>query len=54
VFAGLDASVQQATTDKGDIRFRVMVGPFGDEPAMQKARQQLAGMKIDSLPVRLK
>lgn len=54
VLSGHDASVMQASTDKGDTRFRVMIGPFADEAAMQKARQQLAGMKIDSLPVRTK
>lgn len=54
LLSGLDATVQQVTTDKGDIRFRVIAGPFGDEAAMKKAQQQLAGRKIDTLPVRLK
>lgn len=54
LLSGLDVNVQQATTDKGDVRYRIMVGPFADEAAMKKARQQLAGMKVDTLPVRLK
>lgn len=54
LLSGLDVNVQQATTDKGDTRFRVMVGPFGNEAAMQKARQQLGGMKVDTMPVRIK
>lgn len=51
--AGLDASVQKVSTDKGE-RYRVMAGAFSSEAAMKKAQQQLAGMKIDTLPVRLK
>lgn len=54
LLSGQNVSVQQARTDKGETRFRVMVGPFTDEAAMQKARQQLAGMKVDTMPVRAK
>jgi len=54
LLSGHNVTVQQATTDKGDIRFRVMVGPFGDEAAMKKAQQQLAGMKVDTFAVKSK
>lgn len=54
VLSGLDVNVQQAITGTGESRFRVMVGPFADDTAMKKAQKQLAGMKIDTLPVRLK
>lgn len=54
VLSGLGVSIQDVTTGKGETWYRVMVGPFGSEADMQKARQQLAGMKIDSLPVRLR
>jgi cell division protein FtsN len=54
LLSGHNVNVQQATTDKGDIRFRVMVGPFADEGAMKKAQQQLAGMKVDTFAVKAK
>ncbi len=54
VLSGHNVAVQDVTTSKGDSWFRVMVGPFGNETDMQKARQQLTDMKVDTLPVRLK
>lgn len=54
VLSGLNVSVQDVTTGKGETWYRVMVGPFTSEAAMQKARQQLAGMKVETMPVRLK
>lgn len=54
VLSGLSVGVQQATTDKGETRYRVIVGPFANEGAMKDAQKQLAGMKIDTLPVHLK
>lgn len=53
VLSGLNVSVQDVKAGN-DNWFRVMVGPFGSEPDMQKARQQLASMKVDTLPIRLK
>jgi cell division protein FtsN len=54
LLSGHNVNVQQATTDKGDIRFRVMVGPFADEAGMKKAQQQLAAMKVDTFAVKSK
>lgn len=54
VLSGLSVNVAQAKTAAGETRFRVMVGPFASEAAMKKAQQQLAGMKVDTLPVRSK
>lgn len=54
VLSGLNVSVQDVKTGAGEEWFRVMVGPFGSEADMQKARQQLAAMKVDTLPIRLR
>lgn len=52
--SGFDVSVQDAQNAKGETWYRVMVGPFAGEAAMQKARQTLVAQKIDTLPVRVK
>lgn len=54
LLSGHNVNVQQATTEKGDIRFRVMVGPFDNEASLKKAQQQLAGMKVDTFAVKTK
>lgn len=54
VLSGHSVNVQGVTTGAGENWFRVMVGPFGSEAEMQKARQQLSAMKVETLPVRLK
>lgn len=54
VLGGHAVSVQDVKLGNGETWFRVMVGPFADEPAMQSARQQLAGLKVETLPIRLK
>lgn len=54
LLSGHTVTVQDVKLGSGETWFRVMVGPFGDDSAMQKARQQLAAMKVDTLPIRLK
>lgn len=54
LLGGHAVTVQDATTANGDQWFRVMVGPFADEGAMQKARQQLASGGVETLPIRLR
>lgn len=54
VLSGLSVSVQNVKTGSGEEWFRVMVGPFGSEADMQKARQQLSALKVDTLPIRLR
>lgn len=54
VLSGHNVSIQDVTSGTGDRWFRVMVGPFAGEDAMQQARQQLAAGRIETLPIRLK
>lgn len=54
LLSGHTVNVQDVKIGSGETWFRVMVGPFGDDSTMQKARQQLAAMKVDTLPIRLK
>lgn len=54
VLSGLNVSIQDVKVASGETWFRVMVGPFADESSMQKGRQQLAALKVDTLPIRLK
>ncbi len=54
LLSGLSVNVQDVKLSNGEIWYRVMVGPFSDEPAMLKARQQLAAMKVETLPLRQK
>jgi cell division protein FtsN len=52
--SGYDVQVQEGTTGNGERWFRVMVGPYGNEVDMQKAREELAAARIDTLPIRQK
>lgn len=52
--SGYDVQVQEGTTGNGERWFRVMVGPYGSEGEMQKAREELAAARIDTLPIRQK
>lgn len=54
LLSGLSVNVQDVKLSGGETWYRVMVGPFADESAMQKARQQLAAMKVDTLPIKQK
>lgn len=54
LLSGHSVNVQDVTTGSGDQWFRVMVGPFDGEDVMQRARQQLAAGKIETLPIRLR
>lgn len=54
LLSGQSVNVQDVKIASGETWYRVMVGPFADEAAMKKARQQLTAMKVDTLPVRQK
>lgn len=54
LLSGHNVNIQDVTTGTGDQWFRVMVGPFDGEDAMQQARQQLAAGRIETLPIRLR
>lgn len=54
LLSGQSVNVQDVKIASGETWYRVMVGPFADETAMKKARQQLTAMKVDTLPVRQK
>lgn len=54
LLSGQSVNVQDVKIASGETWYRVMVGPFADESAMKKARQQLTAMKVESLPVRQK
>lgn len=54
LLSGQSVNVQDVKIAGGETWYRVMVGPFADEAAMKKARQQLTSMKVESLPVRQK
>lgn len=54
LLSGHNVSVQEGKTANGDTWFRVMVGPFTSDTDMQKARQQLAARKIETMPIRVK
>lgn len=54
VLSGYSVSIQPVNAGNGEHWFRVMVGPFSGEDAMQQARQQLSANRIDTLPIRMK
>lgn len=54
VLSGHHVSIQPVSASNGEQWFRVMVGPFKGEEAMQQARQQLSANRIDTLPIRMK
>lgn len=54
LLSGQSVNVQDVKIASGETWYRVMVGPFADEAAMKKARQQLTALKVETLPVRQK
>jgi cell division protein FtsN len=51
--ANFEASIQQVTVQGRGVFYRVRLGPFADKRKLKTARQSLAKLGIDALPLSL-
>ena len=54
ILLNLDTQVEKVTVRSGEIWFRVLVGPFTDRSAMERARSTLASNRINALLLKRK
>lgn len=54
ILLNLEAQVEKVTVRSGEIWFRVLVGPFSDRSAMERARSTLAANRMNALLLKRK
>lgn len=54
ILLNLDAQIEKVSVRSGEIWYRVLVGPFGDRPSMERARNTLASNSINALLLKRK
>ncbi|MBA3981565.1 MAG: cell division protein [Alcanivorax sp.] len=54
ILQGLDARVQPVSLESGDTWHRVMIGPFTNANAMHRVQDQLVGVGIETLAIRVR